>query len=92
MEQLKKQIELQVIQAHYELESTKQAYAASQSGVKSAEKSFHIMRAKYLEGQAIMLEYLDAQNKFTTAQLTNSIYQYELLRKSAALQKTINNL
>lgn len=92
MEQLKKQIELQVIQSHYELESAKQAYRASQSGVRSAEKSFQIIRAKYNEGQAILLEYLDAQNKFTTAQLTNSINQYELLRKEAALQKTINNL
>src|SRR5258706_5248435 len=90
--QLKKQIELQVIQSHYELESAKKAYKASQSGVKSAEKSFQIIRAKYNEGQAILLEYLDAQNKYTTAQLTNSINQYELLRKSAALQKTINNL
>ncbi|MBI1768780.1 MAG: TolC family protein [Bacteroidetes bacterium] len=92
MEQLKKQIELQVIQSHYELESAKQAFKASQSGVKSAEKSFQIIRAKYNEGQAILLEYLDAQNKYTTAQLTNSINQYELLRKSAALLKTINNL
>jgi len=92
MEQLKKQIELQVIQSHYELESAKQAYKASQSGMRSAEKSFQIIRAKYNEGQAILLEYLDAQNKFTTSQLTNSINQYELLRKSAALQKTINNL
>lgn len=90
--QTKKQIELQVIQSHYELQSAKQAYKASQSGVKSAEKSFQIVRAKYKEGQAILLEYLDAQNKFTTAQLTNSINQFELLRKAAALQKTINNL
>jgi len=81
-----------VIQAHYELESAIQAYAASQSGVKSAEKSFQIIRAKYFEGQAIMLEYLDAQNKLTTSQLTNSINQFELLRKSAALRKTISNL
>ncbi len=92
MEQLKKQIELQVVQAYYELESGKQAYAASQSGVKSSEKSFQIIRAKYNEGQVILLEYLDAQNKFTAAQLTNSINQYELLRRAAALQKTISNL
>ncbi len=92
MEQLKKQIELQVIQSHYELEAAKRAYAASQSGVKSAQKSFQIIRAKYIEGQAILLEYLDAQNKFTSSQLTNSINQYELLRKAAALQKTISNL
>ncbi len=92
MEQLKKQIELQVIQSHYELQSARHAYAASQSGVKSAEKSFQIIQSKYKEGAAILLEYLDAQNKYTTSQLTNSINQYELLRKSAALQKTINNL
>ncbi len=92
MEQLKKQIELQVIQSHYELQSARQAYLASQSGVKSAQKSFQIIQSKYKEGAAILIEYLDAQNKATTAQLTNSINQYELLRKAAALQKTINNL
>jgi len=92
MEQLKKQIELQVIQVYYELESAKQVYAASQSGVRSAEKSFQIIRAKYYEGQVIMLEYLDAQNKLTRAQLVNTINHYELLRKTADLQKTINNL
>jgi outer membrane protein TolC len=92
MEQLKKQIELQVIQTHYELQSARQAYVSSQSGVRSAQKSFQIIHSKYKEGAAILIEYLDAQNKFTTAQLTNSINRYELLRKSAALQKTINNL
>lgn len=92
MEQLKKQIELQVIQAYYELESAKQVYAASQSGVTSSAKSFQIIRAKYYEGQVIMLEYIDAQNKLTRAQLTHVINHYELLRKTAELQKTINNL
>jgi len=92
MAQLKKQIELQVIQSFYELESAKQVYAASQSGVKNAEKSFEIIRAKYFEGQVIMLEYLDAQNKLTRSQLVNTINHYELLRKSADLQKTISNL
>jgi outer membrane protein TolC len=92
MEQLKKQIELQVIQAHYELKAAQQSYETSRSGVKSTERSFQIIQSKYKEGQAILLEYLDAQNKFTTAQLTHSINQYEVLRKSAALQKTINNL
>lgn len=92
MEQLKKQIELQVIQAHYELKAARQSFETSQSGVRSTERSFQIIQAKYKEGQAILLEYLDAQNKYTTAQLTHSINQYEVLRKSAALQKTINNL
>lgn len=92
MEQLKKQIELQVIQAYHELEAAQRSFATSLSGVKSTERSFQIIRSKYSEGQAIMLEYLDAENRLTTARLTQVINTYELLRKEAALQKTIANL
>jgi outer membrane protein len=92
MDQLKKQIELQVIQSYHELNAAKSAYITSQSGVKRSEKFFQIVKSKYNEGQAIMLEYLDAENKLTTARMTEVINTYELLRKEAALQKTIANL
>ncbi len=92
MEQLKKQIELQVIQSYYDLEATEQSYRAAQSGIKNAEKSFSIVRTKYAEGQALLIEYLDAQNKFTNASLAETIGAYEMLRSEAALQKTIANL
>ena len=92
MQQLKKQIELQVIQSYYELKSAHQAYASSQSGVRSTEKAFQIIRSKYNEGQAILLEFLDSQNKLTTSRLTQSINYYELLRKEASLNKTLSNL
>ena len=91
-EQLKKQIELQVIQVYYDFESLQKSYAASQSAVKNAEKSFTIIRAKYKEGQAILLEFLQAQNNVTRAQLDLSISTFELLRKEAELQKTIAKL
>ncbi len=92
MAQLKKQIELQVIQSYYDLEATEQSYRATQSGIKNAEKSFAIIRSKYAEGQALLIEFLDAQNKFTIAQLAETIGAYEMLRSEAALQKTIANL
>jgi len=92
MEQLKRQIELQVIQAYHEFEAAQRSFATSLSGVKSTERSFQIIRSKYSEGQAIMLEYLDAENRLTTARMTQVINTYELLRKEAALQKTIANL
>jgi outer membrane protein len=92
MAQLKKQIELQVIQAYHELNAAKSSFITSQSGVKRSEKFFQIIQSKYNEGQAIMLEYLDAENKLTTARMTQVINTYELLRKEAALQKTIANL
>ena len=92
MAQLKKQIELQVIQSYYDLEATEQSYRAAQSGIRNAEKSFAIIRTKYIEGQALLIEYLDAQNKFTNASLAETIGAYEMLRSEAALQKTIANL
>jgi len=92
MEQLKKQIELQVIQSYHEFEAAQRSFSTSLSGVKTTERSFQIIRSKYAEGQAIMLEYLDAENKLTTARLTQVINTYELLRKEAALQRTIANL
>lgn len=90
--QLKKQIELQVIQSYHELEAAQRSFVTSLNGVKSAEKSFQIIRSRYAEGQAIMLEYLDAENKLTTARMTQAINTYELLRKEAALQRTIASL
>jgi len=92
MEQLRRQIELQVIQTHYEREASEQAWITAQSGVRAAEKNFQIIRSKYEEGQAIMLEYLDAQNKWTTARLTQSLRLFDLLRAEAALQKTISSI
>lgn len=92
MEQLKRQIELQVIQAYRTREAAQQSYLAARSGVKNAEKSFGIIRTKYNEGQVILLEYLDAQNKLTTSRLSETLSTYELLRAEAALQRTIANL
>ena len=92
MAQLKKQIELQVIQSYYDLEATEQSYQAAQGGIRNAEKSFQIIKTKYFEGQALMIEYLDAQNKLTTARLAETIGAYEVLRSEAALQRTISNL
>lgn len=92
LEQLKKQIELQVIQSYYEVEATKQSYRAAQSGINNAERSFQIIRTKYFEGQALLIEYLDAQNKLTTSRQTENISAYDVLRSQAALRRTISNL
>ncbi|HZY81215.1 MAG TPA: TolC family protein [Cyclobacteriaceae bacterium] len=92
MEQLRRQIELQVIQSHYDRQASEQAWITAQAGVKSAEKNFQIIRSKYNEGQAILLEYLDAQNKYTTSKLTQSLRLFDLLRAEAALQKTIASI
>lgn len=90
--QTRQQIEWQVIQAYRTLQAAEQSYQTSHAGKTSAEKSFQIIQSKYREGQAILLEFLDAQNKVTTAQISVTMAQYELLRAQAAVQKTLSTL
>ena len=87
--QTKKMIELEVVQTHQELRASEKAFVAAQSGVRSAERALQIVNARYREGQALLIELLDSQNKLTLAQLNQSVTRYELLRKEAALQKAV---
>jgi outer membrane protein len=89
LSQTKKQIELEVIQASQELNAAEKSFVASQSGVRSAERTFQIISAKYREGQAMLIELLDSQNKLTLSRLALSVNRYEVLRKEAALQKAV---
>jgi outer membrane protein TolC len=89
LNQTRKQIELEVIQSSQELRAAEKAFIAAQAGVRSQEKAFQIIHAKYREGQALLIELLDAQNKLTLSKLSLSVNRYEILRKEAALQKAI---
>jgi outer membrane protein TolC len=88
-DQTQKQIQLEVIQANEEMKAASKAYAAAQSGVRSAEKAFQIISARYREGQALPLEFFDAQNKLTLSRLQLSVSRYEWMRKEASLKKAI---
>jgi outer membrane protein len=89
LDQTKKLIELEVVQSHQELRAAEKSFLAAQSGVRSAERALQITNARYREGQALLIELLDAQNKLTLAQLNQSVTRFELLRKEAALQKAV---
>jgi outer membrane protein len=89
LDQTKKLIELEVVQSHQELRAAEKSFIAAQSGVRSAERALQIVNARYREGQALLIELLDAQNKLTLAKLNQSVTRFELLRKEAALQKAV---
>jgi outer membrane protein len=89
LDQTKKLIELEVVQSHQELRAAEKSFIAAQSGVRSAERALQIVNARYREGQALLIELLDAQNKLTLAQLNQSVTRFELLRKDASLQKAV---
>ena len=92
LNQTRKQIELEVIQSSQELNAAEKAFLASQSGVRSAERAFQIVNAKYREGQVLLIELLDSQNKLALSKLSLSVNRYELLRKEAALQKAVSGI
>ncbi len=89
LSQTKKQIELEVIQANQELKAAEKSFLASQAGVRSAERAFLIVNSKYREGQALLIELLDAQNKLMMAKLSLSVVRYEVLRREAGLLKAV---
>ena len=68
-EMARQQIALQVTDAFNALSSAKNALETSKTGLKAAEEAFRIINNKYRAGQALLLEYMDAQNRVTIARI-----------------------
>ncbi len=86
-EQLKQQIALQVTAAWNELEAAQNSYQTAQTGIRAAEETFRIVNNKYRANQVLLLEFLDAQNRVTTARLQHVLAWSEVLVKEAGLRK-----
>lgn len=87
LEELKKQIQLQVSQAFFELEVAKKSLITAKDGTSKVEKYFKIVESRYRNGQAITIEYLRASNEIITARLQESVAKYDILVKQAMLDK-----
>jgi outer membrane protein TolC len=85
--QVRQQIALQVTSAWNDWNAAQNALASTEAAVRAAEESFRIVNNKYRAGQALLLEYLDARNRLTTAQLQHLLAQSEVVLKEAALKK-----
>jgi outer membrane protein TolC len=86
-EQVKQQVAMQVTAAWNELESAQNSFKTAQSGLRAAEESFRIVNNKYRANQVLLLEFLDAQNRVTTARLQQLLAWSEVLIKEAGLRK-----
>ena len=87
LEEVQKQIQLQVSQAYFELEASQKSLLTAKDGTIKAEKYFKIVDSRYRNGQAILIEYLRAQNEVITAKLQESLSKYDILLKKAMLDK-----
>lgn len=86
---VQRQIQLQVLQAYYDLDAANESLAATQSGIVNADATFRIIDSKYRNGQALLIEFLRYQNDRLTAQLQHSLARTDVLVKRAALDRAV---
>ena len=86
--QAEQQIALQVTQAWNEFEAAQNTFKTATAGLQAAEATFKIVHNKYRANQVLLIEYLDAQNRVTTARLQAVLAWSEVLLKEAGLKRT----
>jgi outer membrane protein len=87
--EVQRQIQLQVLQAYYDLDAATQSLVATQSGMLNADQTFRVIDSKYRNGQALLIEFLRYQNDRLTAQFQHSVARMDVLVKRAALDRAV---
>lgn len=85
--EVQQQIALQTTQAWNEFEAARNAWITSRQGQQAAEETFRIVNNKYRAGQALLIEFLEAQNRVTTSRLQVLLAWMDVLVREAALRK-----
>jgi outer membrane protein len=85
-DELVQQIALQVRRAYHELSAAIQAEKAATERVESAQQSFYIVNRKYEEGLAPQIEFLDARNTRTRAEIQHLITTFTIHIRLAELE------
>jgi outer membrane protein len=82
-------IRLQVISILEELKSEKAGLAAAEVHLQTAEEVFRLVNRRYAEGQANLIEFMDARNSLTRAEENLIITKYSCLSKYAEFENII---
>jgi len=87
LDEVKSNIELQVINSLNELKASEAAEKAAGNQVRTAREGFRFVKRKYEEGQAGLLEFMDARNTLTQAEENLIIAQFNCLANYADFEK-----
>ncbi len=87
IEETRRQISLQVINTMNELLSAEKGISAAESRVKNAEEGFRLVKRKYEEGQASLIEFIDARSTMTQAKENLIISRFTYLSAFAEFEK-----
>ncbi|MFK7771817.1 MAG: TolC family protein [Saprospiraceae bacterium] len=86
---LSQQIEMQVTQVFYKIRSLQIRMQAEEVAVKSAQKSYDAINARYRNDKAILIQLTQAQNSLTTSKMSQVLSKYDYLILLAELEKVI---
>ncbi|MBS0000038.1 MAG: TolC family protein, partial [Cyclobacteriaceae bacterium] len=80
-------IELEVIEKYFDLQASLERIKANRTELEALKKAFEIIQKKYSEGQANLLEFIDARTSMTQAEQNLILTRYDHLIKYAALER-----
>jgi outer membrane protein TolC len=87
IEETKNQIRLQVMDAYYDLQASEKSIVAAREALLSARKAYEVIDRKYREGQANLIEYIDARTTMTNAEQNLIINRYDYYIKYAEYER-----
>jgi outer membrane protein len=87
LEEARKQIELQVMTSLSELQSAEKGILAAESRLRNATEGYRLVSRKFDEGQASLIEFLDARTTLTAAEENLIISKYTYLISYADFEK-----
>ena len=85
--EIKKQIQLQAREAYYNLTVAGKSIISAEDRLNSARKSFEIINKKYRQGMSPHIEYLDARNTLTGAEINRILTTFDYYIRNAELEK-----
>lgn len=87
LEEVRKQIELQVMNTMNELFTSEKAIVAAELRLKNAREGFRLVNRRYEEGQASLIEFIDARTTLTQAEENLIISKFSYLSCFAEFEK-----
>jgi outer membrane protein len=91
LDEAKSRIELQVISSFSELKASEAAETAAGDQVVTAREGFRLVKRKFEEGQASLIEFMDARHTMTQAEENLIISRFNHLANYAEFEKVIAN-
>lgn len=87
LEEVKKQIDLQVLNSLNELLAAEKGIIAAEKRLKNSNEGFRLVNRKYEEGQASLIEFIDARTTLTQAEENLIISKFKYLSDYAEFEK-----